>query len=533
MSSSVFTLTQRIGGLIRTPAPAPDTVILKETPRSVRWPTTRPLAEDQPTDHFLRSDVFGPSADEALLADVVAALPHPVIALNADGQIAYWSDAATDVFGWSAADVVGRPPIFLPTARFTEHTRQFVQATAGVRVREFVTDRLHRDGRLISVLVSMAVDGGGGVTCVYQPLPTDVPLAEAVDERQAEPAGKLEILGRVAAGVLHDLANLLAVVRGNADLLTECVPVGHPGHAYAGVIRACVQHAAALTTAARSFAQPTEVKPAVLSLSRVVEDLTSLVRAVAGPGIECVIRPGESVPPVLAARGHLEEVIVVLVSTARDAMPAGGVIGLRTSTVVVGPGRPGWPAACPPGRYACLTVADNGTVDREPARVGEVVDRYHGYVEVDREPGGGTVFRVYFPAMPPKLATVVPNIPHAGESVLLVDDDEGVRAVAKVVLESVGYGVLEAASGDEAARLAKAVPSIDLLVTDMVLPGLTGRKLMARLRAVRPDLPVVLVSGYPQPECAPEAGTQFVKKPFLPPDLLAAVRKVTREVARA
>ncbi|QEL15526.1 hybrid sensor histidine kinase/response regulator [Limnoglobus roseus] len=542
---------------VRTPAPlspmppmAAETVIQTETPRTVAWPDTRPLSEDQPTDHYLRSEVFGPAADGALLADIVAVIPHPIVALNASGQIVFWSDAATETFGWTSEEVVGRPPSFLPPDRFTEHTRQFVRATAGVRVREFATDRYHRDGRRIPVLVSMAVDAGGGVVCVYQLMPQDIPVAVPIDEPKAdvrsEQSRKLETLGRVAAGVVHDLNNLLAVIGGNADLLVGCLSPTDPGHAYAGVIRACAQHAAALTTRALSFAKPTQSPPVAVNLSSVVTDLDPFLRAIAGPRIACVISPGDRLPPVWADRGHLEQVIVNLVTNARDALRSGGVVGLRTSAVTVDPGRAGWPTDRPSGRYLCLTVADNGRGTDDPMRavkpnanvwqglatVREIVERYRGHIEADSEPDLGTVFRIYFPAMPSKDdRTANRTIPHAGESALLVDDDESVRAIARVVLESVGYGVIEAATGDEAVRLARAVRNIDLLVTDMVLPGLSGRKVMDRLRATRPDLPVVLISGYPQPQYEPESATHFVKKPFLPPDLLAAVRKVTREVA--
>lgn len=543
------------------PQPAGDTVMQVETPRNLPWPATRVLTEDQPTDRY--HVPAGPPAerDTSLLADIVAAIPHPVVALNAGGQVQFWSAAAAEAFGYAADEVVGRPPAFVPADRFNEHARLFVQAAAGVRVRDVATTRRHRDGRTVPVLLSMTPHAGGGVVCVLQPQAEAIPQAVAVEEppKRSEHSRKLETLGRMAAGVVHDLNNLLAVVGGNAELLAEWLPQNTFGSDYAAVIRTAVRHASSLTHRVLNYAKPTETVPLALDLSRVVADLAPLVTAVAGPRIECLFNLGDELPLVVADRGHVEQVILNLVTNARDAMPTGGAVGLRTAAVTVRPGRVGWPADRVPGRYVCLTVADNGAGIDDPTRarmfdpfvttkkagtglglatVAEVAAAYRGHVEVDSEPEVGTVFRVYFPAPDPADDDTDPVIElpdlHTGESALLVDDNDAVRTLAKAALEGVGYSVIEARTGDEAARLAKVLREpIALLVTDVVLPGLNGRRLAQQVRAARPDVPVVYVSGYAQPDGPPEPRTRFVAKPFTSSQLLAAVQKVAPTSARA
>jgi PAS domain S-box-containing protein len=518
----------------------------------------RKRAEEQPTERYIIPEC----PDRFLLADVMAAIPHPVVVLNPQGHVIFWSDAAAETFGWTSAEVVGRPPAFLPADRFSEHARHVTQATQGVPVRDAVTERRDRDGKAVPVLVSMSPDAGGNVVSVYQTTPGEIPMAVPVEEPPKRPdhARQLEALGRVAANVVHDLNNLLAVVGGYADLLHEWLPPKTFGRQYSDVIRAAVRHASALTHRALNFAKPDDPRPTAFDLGTLLADLAPLIRASAGSRVECVLTPEVDVPNVWADRGQIEQVVLNLVANARDAMPRGGVLGVRTSVATVRPGQPGWPADRLCGRYVCLSVADNGTGIDDPtlarvfdpffttkgtvgtglglATIRDIVNGCHGHIEVDSKPDTGTVFRVYFPAAQETADDPDPfvDLPasHDGETALLVEDDDALRGLAKAALESVGYNVIEARTGDDAAKLARVVQEpIDLLVTDVVMPGLTGRRLAERMRCTRPGLPVVFVSGYPTTGQELEPGMRFVRKPFLAEHLLTAVQKVTQVVATA
>lgn len=402
-------------------------------------------------------------------------------------------------------------------------------------------------------------------TVVASDTPRDVPWPKtrtaAVESPPAPPpeaSPQLETLGRMTASVVHDLNNLLAVIGGHAELLAEWLPPGSVGKQYTDVIRSSVKHASTLTHRVLNFAKPTEMLPASFDLGTVIAELEPLIRASAGPRVECAVTLGEDLPTVWAGRGQIEQVLLNLVSNARDAMPDGGVLGIRTAGVTVRPGRAGWPVERLCGPYVCLTVTDNGRGMDDPtlarlfdpffttkgdagtglglATVRDIVGRCHGQIEVESQPDRGSVFRVYFPAFQDSDGDTDPflELPamHHGESALLVDDDDDVRAVAKAALETVGYNVIEARTGDEAAKLARVVQEpIDLLVADVVMPGLSGRKLAERLRCSRPGLPVVYISGYPQHEI--ERGTRVVAKPFMAEQLLTAVQKVTQLVATA
>jgi two-component system, cell cycle sensor histidine kinase and response regulator CckA len=385
--------------------------------------------------------------------------------------------------------------------------------------------------------------------------PAELPARATVAEEPAEQARKLEMLGRMAAGVAHDLNNLLAVIGGHAELLTIDSPDRGPAHS--DVIQTSIRLASQLTGRLLAFAKPAVsfVSPV---LGTVVTETMPLLRAIAGSGVECiVINEGEPLR-VPVRRDRIEQVVLNLVTNARDALTEAGVIVVQASATFVGSDRKGWPADRPAGQYAVLTVADNGRGMDEAtqarifdryfttrgtdgtglglATVREIVDLANGHVEVESAPGRGAIFRVFFPVE--ELGTgfdqSVRDLAASanGRTVLLVDDDASVRRLAKAWLESAGYDVIEARDGDEAARLERVVREpIDLLVADFVMPGLGGRKLAERMRCSRPGLPVVFISGYANPFDRPEPGIRFVPKPFARSALLEAVEMVSRTVA--
>jgi two-component system, cell cycle sensor histidine kinase and response regulator CckA len=543
-----------------------DTVAQSDTPPMIHHPQPRVLISEQATDRYPIPTLTPTGLYESeLLADIIAAIPYPIVAVETTGQVTYWSAAARELFGWETNEVLANNSRFVPSDRRVEFERMFARAKAGSPVREVATVRMHRSGQLIPVQVSMTADAGGGVVCVYQRIPEEVPLATFADDsrnsapHRSEQSRKFETLGRMMAGVVHDINNIHQVIDGNADLLAHWLPEQTVTRGYAEVIRSAIRHGSSLTERILQYARPTaNHEPTAINLSQLIRDLTALIRSVVGSSIHTVISPGDNLPPMWVDRSQVEQVILNLVTNARDAMPEGGVIGIRSSIVSISPGRKNWPSELPTGRYICLTIADNGKGMDDPtlarmfdpffttkgssgtglglALVREIVEHASGHIEADSQPELGTVFRVYFPSIAQPddditdPQTILPIL-HVGETVLLVDDDDTVRNVAKHALESIGYNVIEAKSGLDAAKLAKVVQEpIDLLVADIVMPGLGGRRLAERLRCTRPGLPVVYVSGYPQSHAEPEPSTRFVSKPYLPHQLLSAVQKVTSQL---
>jgi two-component system cell cycle sensor histidine kinase/response regulator CckA len=378
-------------------------------------------------------------------------------------------------------------------------------------------------------------------------------------EEELRQAQKLEAVGRLAGGVAHDFNNLLTVITGYSDLLLADLRPDHPHQAAVIEVRKAADRAAALTRQLLTYSRRQTFQPARLDLNGVITELENMLRRLIGEHIELVNELDPEAQIVVADPGQLEQVVVNLVVNARDAMPQGGRIALRTGNVVLG-GTDSQPAPdVPAGRYAFLEVADTGCgmdeairarifepffTTKEPgkgtglglATVYGVVKQARGHIAVQSSPGQGTTFRVYLPAapeLPVELQTATEAADHSGgtETVLLVEDEAGVRQLARMALEHNGYTVLEAAEGKEALDLVARHPGpIDLLLTDVVMPRMTGHELAARLTASRPDVKVLFMSGYNDDALLRQRllgePSAFLPKPFSPAVLAGTVRRL-------
>jgi PAS domain S-box-containing protein len=378
-------------------------------------------------------------------------------------------------------------------------------------------------------------------------------------EEQFRQSQKMEAIGRLAGGVAHDFNNLLTAIGGYAQLLLDDFDSSDRRRGDIEEISKAADRAAGLTRQLLAFSRRQLLAPQVLELNSVVVNMDKLLRRLIGEDVELIVSLERNLPPVKADLGQIEQVILNLVVNARDAMPEGGRITLTTVGVDLGPKHPDWSAALATGHYVALTVVDTGQgmdaatrarifepffTTKDPGKgtglglstVYGIVQQSGGGVVVASEVGRGACFTVYLPATAEEMVLARGDDEQAPDrpgfaTVLLVEDEQGVRELACRVLRQRGYTVLEAGDGTAALELAKSYPApIDMLVTDLVMPGMGGRTLAAQLRELRSDLRVLYISGYsagmPDTGQDQDNAAGFLHKPFTPHQLAAVVAKL-------
>ncbi|VTT97888.1 pas pac sensor hybrid histidine kinase : PAS/PAC sensor hybrid histidine kinase OS=Geobacter sp. (strain M21) GN=GM21_3966 PE=4 SV=1: PAS_8: PAS_4: HisKA: HATPase_c: Response_reg [Gemmataceae bacterium] len=416
--------------------------------------------------------------------------------------------------------------------------------------------RTGRDGVKSTLLVSrvpMKDESGEviGVLGVYKDITDRKRLEDQLRQSQ-----KMEAIGRLAGGVAHDFNNLLTIIIGNAHLV-RALPPGDEGlPALMDDIHEAADRAAVLTRQLLTFGRKQQAKLEVIDLNDTLTAISGLLRRLIGEPIK--VRATLSPTPVRirADKSQIEQVVMNLAVNARDAMPRGGTLSLTTAEVTA-PGAGG----TPPARFARLTVTDTGEGMTEEikakifepffttkevgkgtglglATVYGIVEQAGGTVEVDSTPRVGTTFRIQFPcceaAAAPQAHASHSSLPAVktgtGRSVLLVEDEEGIRRLARSTLLGQGYNVIDAERGEVALELLARVRGIDLLITDLVMPGMDGRELATRVRALRPEVGVVFISGYAPDnrKFADLPGALLLPKPFTPEDLAKVALRVLR-----
>jgi PAS domain S-box-containing protein len=376
-------------------------------------------------------------------------------------------------------------------------------------------------------------------------------------EEQLRQAQKMEAVGQLAGGVAHDFNNLLTAILGYCNLMLDEMPEEDPLRPDLLEIQSAGDRAASLTRQLLAFSRRQMLQPQVVDINTLVEQLEKLLRRLISEDVELVTRLAPGLRTVVVDPASVEQILVNLAVNARDAMPAGGRLTVETANVDLDETYAVTHVTMRPGPYVMLAVGDTGegmdaaTRARvfEPffttkeqgkgsglglATVYGMVKQSGGYVWVYSEPGHGTIFKVYLPGA--GVTTVEADPPGdaetlAGwETVLLVEDEDAVRALARQVLRRHGYVVLEARHGVEALRVAERHPDdIHLLISDVVMPHMSGRELAQRLETVRPKMKMLFMSGYSdhvlmQGDLAPPAA--FLQKPFTPEALARNVRRI-------
>jgi signal transduction histidine kinase len=378
-------------------------------------------------------------------------------------------------------------------------------------------------------------------------------------ERQLHLGQRLETVGRLAGGIAHEFNNILTAIIGFGSLLAESVAEDESASRHVSEILAGAERAAALTRDLLAFSRRQVMRPTKLDLSEVVEHLSRMLQGVLGSHIALRVRCAEGVPPIHADRAQLEQAITSLAINAREAMPRGGELTIEVDAVALDSDYCDAHISATPGEYVRLSVTDTGigipknllprvfepffTARDVPTAGGLGLSMVYGIVKQSggniwaySEPGLGTTFKLYFPVYAPEqqaeLSSAAPRRQFRGsETILVVDDTDTVRRLTRDVLTGAGYHVLEAAGADEAMQVAAGHTAvIELLVTDVVMPGRNGVELVDRLRTVRPGMRVLYVSGYTDLGIVREGllaeDAAFLQKPFSPENLLRKVRQV-------
>jgi len=363
-------------------------------------------------------------------------------------------------------------------------------------------------------------------------------------EQRLRQAHKMEAVGRLAGGVAHDFNNLLTIIRGHADLLSERAESDSQRKSVEQIQKAA-NRAVGMTRQLLAFSRMQVLQPRVVDLNAIIAEMGKMLPRLIGEHIDYSFSPQADLCAVQADPGQIEQVLMNLAVNARDAMPDGGKLRVRTSNAEIGPEEAAKRPSMAPGSYAQISVSDTGHgMDEETkahifepffttkevgkgtglglATVYGIVKQSRGYIWVTSTPGQGTTFEIFFPSTQAKPAsgpTEAPavSMPRGSETILLVEDETGVRELAYEFLKAAGYQVLEAQDGAEALEVAgRYAGPINLLLTDMVMPRISGKELMRKLREARPDLKVVMMSGYSEFSAAGGDGELFscLAKPF-------------------
>jgi PAS domain S-box-containing protein len=501
-------------------------------------------------------------ASQRRLQDIIDNSSAVVYVKDLEGRYLLVNRRCEEIFQAAKGSVIGKTDYQLVSRELADVYRQndwqALVAGRSIEVEEVVPqpDGLHT---FISIKAPLCDEAGRPYAVCG--ISTDITERKLVEE-QLRQSQKMEAIGRLAGGIAHDFNNLLTAINGYSGLMLQKISAEHPFYEHAREIAKSGHRAASLTRQLLAYSRKQRLEPRLWNPNLIVSDMEAILRRLIGEDIVLVSELAPEVGTVRVDRGQVEQILLNLAVNARDAMPGGGQLILRTEDVAYG-GPKGPNAALigeTGGPQVVLTVSDNGTgmTQEIQARIFEpffttkevgrgtglglsvvygIVQQSGGSIEVETEPGRGTTFRIYLPRVAgmaetgDELAAETAPMRGGSEAVLLVEDEDGVRRFACHALEAHGYRVIPAASGVEAlAAVAETNSRIALVIADVVMPDMGGRELVARLRAGPEAMPVLYISGYEERAVMGEGqldpGEQFLAKPFSASELLRKVREI-------
>jgi len=497
-----------------------------------------------------------------ILRAVVDDSPLAIVIAAPDLTITRWNNAAVKQFGWTADEAIGQSLLMLmPENRLEEFYEQRRKLDEGAIVTNFETQRLRRDGTLRDVSISKCALHANGRLSGIVSIVSDSTDRKRL-EAQYRQAHKMEAVGQLAGGVAHDFNNLLTVIISYSQMLLAEFAEGSSGRSDVLEIKRAAERAALLTKQLLAFSRQHVLRPQILDLNLVIGDLEQMLRRLLREDISIVLTLDAALGPVAADPGQIEQIVMNLVVNARDAMPNGGRLSIETSNVRFDSSYQvrASDALLAAGSYVVIAVSDNGSgmSPQVQARIFEpffttkrlhegtglglstvygIVKQSGGYITVYSEIGHGTTFKVYIPLADAVIDSRGPDdgastlATQGGETVLIVEDDDALRRVASRALQQCGYEVLVAADGAQALELcSQHERGLHLVVTDMVMPEMSGIELAERIALSYPEIKVLLMSGYTRDETARRGIASeryaFLEKPFTPSKLAAKVREL-------
>ena len=484
-----------------------------------------------------------------------------IISIDRTGQIVLINGRAEEIFGYSREELIGAPiEMLLPDSKRSSHRHDRDDYFARPRARPMgigmdLSGR-RKDGTEVPVEVSLScVEIDEGVFAIA--FVSDISQRKQLEEQLLH-AQKMEAVGRLAGGVAHDFNNMLTVIAGYNRMILDELSTMDPLRGYAEEILKAADRAGALTNQLLAFSRRQIMQPRVINVNAVLAQTEKMLHRLIGEDVELVLNLGRNVGNIKADPGHVEQAIVNLAVNARDAMPLGGRITIETADVFLDEHYARTHMGVKPGEFAMLAVSDTGHgMDAETRRhifepffttkertrgtglglstVYGIVKQSGGSIQVDSEVGKGTTFEIYLPLVHGKgepVSCASPANVHKGtETVLLVEDDDQVRHLAEHILQRCGYTVHVAANGEKAISfLERHHGSLELLVTDVVMPGMSGPELAAYFVKHWPASKVLYISGYTDDAIGDhgvlQEGINLLQKPFTPVTFGEKVREV-------
>jgi PAS domain S-box-containing protein len=515
-----------------------------------------------------------PGAETGVFEQFLDFAPDAIVGIDRRGAIALVNQQTERLFGYSRAELLGKPvEILLPKRFRDQHGGHRAAYFDDPRTRPMGAGLelhgLRSNGTEFPAEISLSsIDAGGhpmaiaAVRDMTDRVEAEREKQELISrmerEKQREQASRLESVGQLAGGVAHDFNNLLGVVLNYADFIAEEIGEESPAYQDVKEIRRAAERATQLTRQLLIFSRRDVVKPQPINLNDSVREMERLLRRTLGEHVELAVSFGRDLPAVLADPGQLEQVLVNLALNARDAMPEGGRLRIETAEVEVDADFLDRNPDLSPGRYVRLTVADTGTGMGEEtlgrvfepffstkpkgegtglglATVYGIVRGSGGAISIYSELGQGTSFKVHLPAIEETVSASsngeVPSGPDgSGERILVVEDEDAVRTLANRILARAGYEVTSVSRAIEAVDLLQNDDGYDLLLTDVVMPEMRGVELAQVAGTIAPELPILMMSGYSTPMFEEErqmiARIPLLEKPFSGSALLSEVREL-------
>ncbi len=479
---------------------------------------------------------------------------------NLEGKIIFVNDAFVRIYGYQKEELIGQPmEKFHYVKEFPSGFRHIIKSTLEGKWQGELKARRKNDQPFVISFRTSLVSDDEGMPVVIVGVAQDITEKKELEE-QLRQSQKMEAIGQLAGGIAHDFNNLLTVIEGYTEMLIQS-PNAQSAVGYGRQIKKAAERATALTRQLLAFSRRQILQPKVLDINALVNEISQLLQRLIGEDVELRTQLDSQILPIKADRNQIEQILMNMAVNARDAMPNGGVLTIQTGMELLDEEYVRHNPEVRPGYYVKLTISDTGVgIEKdiqtrifEPffttkgksrgtglglATVYGIVKQSEGHICLQSEPGKGTRFDIFIPAVNDEIPseTVVENKQDAvkgNETILVVEDEFLVRELVCDTLRNHGYTVLEATNGKEAIEIFKEnMDGIDLVLTDVIMPEMSGRKLLENLKEKRPKLKSLYMSGYTDDAIIKQGvlapGMFYIQKPFTPRSLLYKIQEVIR-----